>query len=93
VPHIPQERGFPLHAAASEDSPPLEANTDNFFVNRFDPHPGQGRARPLAGTDEDFAIRPAFPAMKFINRHVKKYARERLSSNGKMILKRMEEIG
>jgi hypothetical protein len=43
VPHIPQERGFPLHAAGSAESPPpLEANTDNFFVNRFDPHLGQG---------------------------------------------------
>jgi hypothetical protein len=43
VPHIPQELGLPLHAAASAESPPpLEANTDNFFVNRFDPHWGHG---------------------------------------------------
>jgi hypothetical protein len=43
VPHIPQERGLPLQAAASEELPPaLEANTDSFFVNRLDPHLGQG---------------------------------------------------
>ena len=43
VPHIPQERGLPLQAAASAESPPLaEANTDKFFFSRFDPHLGQG---------------------------------------------------
>jgi hypothetical protein len=43
VPHIPQERGLPPQAAVSEESPaPLDANTDNFFVNRFDPHLGHG---------------------------------------------------
>jgi hypothetical protein len=44
VPHIPQERGLPLQLASGETPPPppLEANTDNFFVNRFDPHFGQG---------------------------------------------------
>ncbi|HUD47104.1 MAG TPA: hypothetical protein VMR33_09750 [Candidatus Baltobacteraceae bacterium] len=43
VPHIPHERGFPLHASASGESPPpLDAKTDNFLVNRFDPHLGQG---------------------------------------------------
>jgi hypothetical protein len=42
VPHIPHELGFPPHAAASEESPPPEANTDSFFVNRFDPHLGHG---------------------------------------------------
>jgi hypothetical protein len=43
VPHIPQERGFPLQAADSEAPlPPLEAKTERFFVKRFDPHLGQG---------------------------------------------------
>jgi hypothetical protein len=43
VPHIPQERGLPLHAAGSEESPPpLDAKTERFFVNRLDPHLGQG---------------------------------------------------
>jgi hypothetical protein len=43
VPHIPQERGFPLHDASVESAPPpLEANTESFFVRRFDPHLGQG---------------------------------------------------
>jgi hypothetical protein len=43
VPHIPHERGLPLQAGASEESlPPLEANTERFFFNRFDPHLGQG---------------------------------------------------
>jgi hypothetical protein len=41
VPHIPQERGLPEQAAASEESPPLDAKTDNFFVRFFDPHFGQ----------------------------------------------------
>jgi hypothetical protein len=43
VPHIPHERGLPLHAGASEASPPPpEANTDSFFFNRFEPHLGHG---------------------------------------------------
>jgi hypothetical protein len=42
VPHKPHEPGLPLQEAASDDSPPeLEANTDNFFVNRVAPHLGQ----------------------------------------------------
>ena len=61
VPHIPQERGFPLHAAASEDSPPLEANTDNFFVNRFDPHPGQGVPAHLLERTRISLSAPHFP--------------------------------
>jgi hypothetical protein len=43
VPHIPQDRGLPEQAGASEESlAPLEANTDSFFFNRFDPHWGHG---------------------------------------------------
>jgi hypothetical protein len=42
VPHRPQELGLPVQDALSEvSSPPLEANTDNFLVNRLDPHFGQ----------------------------------------------------
>jgi hypothetical protein len=42
VPHIPQELGFPLHDAPSAESPPPEAKTESFLVNRFDPHLGHG---------------------------------------------------
>jgi hypothetical protein len=43
VPHIPQDRGLPLQAAGSGESPPpLEANMESFFVSRLDPHLGQG---------------------------------------------------
>ncbi|MGA2176793.1 MAG: hypothetical protein ABSH38_17590 [Verrucomicrobiota bacterium] len=42
MPHIPQEPGLPLQEAGSEESPPVEAKTDSFFVNFFDPHFGQG---------------------------------------------------
>jgi len=43
VPHIPHDRGLPLQADVSAESPPpLEANTDNFFFKRFDPHLGHG---------------------------------------------------
>jgi hypothetical protein len=42
VPQRPQELGCPEQAAASDEfSPPPEANSDNFFVNRLDPHFGQ----------------------------------------------------
>jgi hypothetical protein len=42
VPHIPQERGFPLQEA-SEDAPATdEANTDSFLLNFFAPHLGHG---------------------------------------------------
>jgi hypothetical protein len=41
VPQSPQELGWPLQDAASDEfSPPLEANSDSFFVNRLDPHLG-----------------------------------------------------
>jgi hypothetical protein len=33
-----------------------------------------GRSLPAAGPDEQFGIRPAFPAMKLINRHGRKIA-------------------
>jgi hypothetical protein len=42
VPQRPHELGVPVQAEASaEFSPPLEANTDSFFVKRLDPHFGQ----------------------------------------------------
>jgi hypothetical protein len=41
VPHIPQELGWPVQAAPSEASPPLEAKSDNFLVNFLAPHSGQ----------------------------------------------------
>jgi hypothetical protein len=42
VPQRPQELGLPLQAAASDEfSLPPEANNENFFVNRLDPHFGQ----------------------------------------------------
>jgi hypothetical protein len=42
VPHKPQELGWPVQdGAADASSPPLEAKTDNFLVNRLDPHFGQ----------------------------------------------------
>jgi hypothetical protein len=37
---------------------------------------------PIRGADEDFAIVPAFPAMKFINRHGTKLAGFAFSFNG-----------
>jgi hypothetical protein len=62
VPHIPQERGLPLQAAASEESPPpLEANTDNFFVTRFDPHLGQGVPVHLLERTRTSLSAPHFP--------------------------------
>jgi hypothetical protein len=42
VPHIPQELGLPVQDAPSDaSSPPLEAKSDNFLLNRLDPHLGQ----------------------------------------------------
>jgi hypothetical protein len=40
VPHIPQERGFPEHDSPSLSPPPLDANTESFFDNFFDPQCG-----------------------------------------------------
>jgi hypothetical protein len=44
VPHIPQDDGLPLQEASAPGDPPLtlEAKTDNFLVNFFAPHLGQG---------------------------------------------------
>jgi hypothetical protein len=42
VPQRPQELGWPLQVAASDEFwPPLEAKSENFLVNRLDPHFGQ----------------------------------------------------
>ena len=39
---MPQELGVPVHETPSEPPPAtLEAKTDNFLVNFFDPHFGQ----------------------------------------------------
>jgi hypothetical protein len=39
---MPHERGLPLQDSPAANPPAtLEANTDNFFVNRFAPHLGQ----------------------------------------------------
>jgi len=44
VPHMPQERGLPLQEAsgAGLEPPALEAKTENFLVNFFEPQWGQG---------------------------------------------------
>ena len=42
MPHIPQERGVPLHlGGALLSPPPPEANTESFFDKRFEPQRGQ----------------------------------------------------
>jgi len=42
VPHMPQELGLPEQVGASADSPPLDANTENFFSSLVEPQRGQG---------------------------------------------------
>lgn len=37
---MPQDFGWPVQAGASADSPPDDANTENFFVKRVEPHFG-----------------------------------------------------
>ena len=40
VPHIPQERGFPLQSAADAELPALEAKTESFFASFAEPQCG-----------------------------------------------------
>jgi hypothetical protein len=41
VPHIPQERGLPLHVGAGAGASPLfEANTESFFASFVEPQCG-----------------------------------------------------
>jgi hypothetical protein len=37
---MPQELGVPLHESDGAESPPLDAKTENFLVNFFEPHFG-----------------------------------------------------
>jgi hypothetical protein len=62
VPQRPQELGWPVQDGPSdESSPPLEAKSDNFLVNRLDPHFGQAvpsQSLERTSTSESF---PHFP--------------------------------
>jgi hypothetical protein len=41
VPHIPQERGVPVHDGPSLAAPPAEeANTESFLMSLVEPHAG-----------------------------------------------------
>ena len=42
MPHMPQELGLPEHDGADSSPPLLEAKTESFFCNFFEPHFGQG---------------------------------------------------
>jgi hypothetical protein len=57
VPHIPQEDGVPVQAAGADCPAMLEANVENFFDRRVDPHCGQGvpsQALERTSTSESF---------------------------------------
>jgi hypothetical protein len=42
VPHIPQERGVPVHEGAVASEATLDANTESFLESFLEPHFGQG---------------------------------------------------
>jgi hypothetical protein len=73
-----RRRGGILAAAGSEDG--------QFLAQPFGPALWAGGAPPMAGADQDLRVRPAFPAVKLINRHVKNVASLRPFSQCKTFL-------